>query len=158
MFLASSVFFSSPLLFDHGFIISISWSHIKAVFVSRHNSQTCFPPQQKFPFTFDYKKITESKHTLVLLVLLLVCQSCIDSFMLKCKQVLSLCLYSSICVVFAVEDALAHPYLTSLHDISDEPVCMTPFSFDFEQHALTEEQMKELIYREAVAFNPEYQQ
>ncbi|WVZ22429.1 hypothetical protein V8G54_000973 [Vigna mungo] len=57
-----------------------------------------------------------------------------------------------------VEDALAHPYLTSLHDISDEPVCMTPFSFDFEQHALTEEQMKELIYREALAFNPEYQQ
>ncbi|GAU14553.1 hypothetical protein TSUD_96170 [Trifolium subterraneum] len=57
-----------------------------------------------------------------------------------------------------VEDALAHPYLTSLHDISDEPVCLTPFSFDFEQHALTEEQMKELIYREALAFNPEYQQ
>ena len=34
---------------------------------------------------------------------------------------------------------------------------MTPFSFDFEQHALTEEQMKELIYWEALAFNPEYQ-
>ncbi|KAF1875005.1 hypothetical protein Lal_00007621 [Lupinus albus] len=57
-----------------------------------------------------------------------------------------------------VEDALAHPYLTSLHDISDEPVCMTPFSFDVEQHALSEEQMKELIYREAITFNPEYQQ
>ncbi|KAL0365855.1 UNVERIFIED_CONTAM: Mitogen-activated protein kinaseMMK1 [Sesamum radiatum] len=56
-----------------------------------------------------------------------------------------------------VEDALAHPYLNSLHDISDEPVCMTPFSFDFEQHALTEDQMKELIYRESLAFNPEYQ-
>ncbi|KAI8567107.1 hypothetical protein RHMOL_Rhmol02G0095500 [Rhododendron molle] len=55
-----------------------------------------------------------------------------------------------------VEDALAHPYLTSLHDISDEPICMTPFNFDFEQHALSEDQMKELIYREAVAFNPEY--
>ncbi|WMV59284.1 hypothetical protein MTR67_052669 [Solanum verrucosum] len=55
------------------------------------------------------------------------------------------------------EDALAHPYLTSLHDISDEPICMTPFNFDFEQHALTEEQMKELIYRESIAFNPEYQ-
>ncbi|GKE19786.1 mitogen-activated protein kinase homolog MMK1, partial [Tanacetum coccineum] len=55
-----------------------------------------------------------------------------------------------------VEDALAHPYLTSLHDISDEPVCMTPFNFDFEHHAPTEEQMKEMIYREALAFNPEY--
>ncbi|MBA0555322.1 hypothetical protein Golob_025508 [Gossypium lobatum] len=57
-----------------------------------------------------------------------------------------------------VEDALAHPYLSSLHDLSDEPVCMTPFNFDFEQHALTEEQMKELIYREALTFNPEYVQ
>ncbi|KAF5942280.1 hypothetical protein HYC85_019922 [Camellia sinensis] len=57
-----------------------------------------------------------------------------------------------------VEGALAHPYLTSLHDISDEPICLTPFSFDFENHALSEEQMKELIYREALAFNPEYQQ
>ncbi|KAL5997587.1 mitogen-activated protein kinase [Asimina triloba] len=55
-----------------------------------------------------------------------------------------------------VEDALAHPYLNSLHDISDEPVCTTPFSFDFEQHALSEEQMKDLIYREAMAFNPEF--
>ncbi|KAH0450438.1 hypothetical protein IEQ34_021130 [Dendrobium chrysotoxum] len=56
-----------------------------------------------------------------------------------------------------VEEALEHPYLASLHDISDEPVCLMPFSFDFEQHALSEEQMKELIYREALAFNPEYQ-
>lgn len=32
-----------------------------------------------------------------------------------------------------------------------------PFSFDFEQHALSEEQMKDLIYQEALAFNPDYQ-
>eukprot|EP00268_Persea_americana_P012724 TRINITY_DN1543_c0_g2_i1.p1 TRINITY_DN1543_c0_g2~~TRINITY_DN1543_c0_g2_i1.p1 ORF type:complete len:396 (+),score=61.32 TRINITY_DN1543_c0_g2_i1:523-1710(+) len=57
-----------------------------------------------------------------------------------------------------VEEALAHPYLTTLHDISDEPVCTMPFSFDFEQDALSEDEMKELIYREALAFNPEYQQ
>lgn len=56
-----------------------------------------------------------------------------------------------------VEGALAHPYFASLHDISDEPVCSMPFSFDFEQHALSEEQMKDLIYQEALAFNPEYQ-
>ncbi|KAE8728108.1 Mitogen-activated protein kinase-like protein D5 [Hibiscus syriacus] len=55
-----------------------------------------------------------------------------------------------------VEHALVHPYLTSLHDTSDESFCTTPFDFDFEQYALTEEQMKELIYQEAVAFNPEY--
>ncbi|XP_074591301.1 mitogen-activated protein kinase 1-like [Curcuma longa] len=57
-----------------------------------------------------------------------------------------------------VEDALAHPYLASLHDLSDEPVCNVPFSFDFEQEALSEEQMKELIYKEALASNPEFQQ
>ncbi|KAG6497975.1 hypothetical protein ZIOFF_045881 [Zingiber officinale] len=57
-----------------------------------------------------------------------------------------------------VEDALAHPYLASLHDISDEPVCNVPFNFDFEQAALSEEQMKELIYKEALAFNSAHQQ
>ncbi|XP_042066505.1 mitogen-activated protein kinase homolog MMK1-like [Salvia splendens] len=55
-----------------------------------------------------------------------------------------------------VEGALAHPYLNSLHDISDEPSCSVPFSFDFEQHALTEDQMRELIYQEALAFNPDH--
>lgn len=57
----------------------------------------------------------------------------------------------------SVEAALEHPYLASLHDTSDEPVCAMPFNFDFEQYTLSEEQMKELIYREALAFNPEYQ-
>ncbi|KAJ8484664.1 hypothetical protein OPV22_017149 [Ensete ventricosum] len=55
-----------------------------------------------------------------------------------------------------VEEALDHPYLERLHDIADEPTCTEPFSFDFEQHALTEDQMKELIYKEAIAFNPAY--
>ncbi|KAF2300494.1 hypothetical protein GH714_013820 [Hevea brasiliensis] len=56
-----------------------------------------------------------------------------------------------------VEEALAHPYLARLHDIADEPVCPVPFSFDFEQQPLVEEQMKEMIYREALALNPESQ-
>lgn len=54
----------------------------------------------------------------------------------------------------AVDEALAHPYLERLHDVDDEPVCMEPFSFDFEQQALTEEHMKQLIYIEALSFNP----
>ena len=45
-----------------------------------------------------------------------------------------------------VEEALAHPYLENLHDISDEPTYSMPFSFDFEQHTLTEDQMKELMF------------
>ncbi|XP_052171083.1 mitogen-activated protein kinase 3 [Diospyros lotus] len=54
-----------------------------------------------------------------------------------------------------VEEALEHPYLERLHDIADEPVCTYPFSFDFEQ-ALEEEQMKDMIYEEALALNPGY--
>ncbi|XP_042512215.1 mitogen-activated protein kinase 3-like isoform X3 [Macadamia integrifolia] len=55
-----------------------------------------------------------------------------------------------------VEEALAHPYLARLHDIADEPICNEPFSLEFERQSLTEEQMKEMIYREALAFNPDY--
>ncbi|XP_031113098.1 mitogen-activated protein kinase 3-like [Ipomoea triloba] len=55
-----------------------------------------------------------------------------------------------------VEEALAHPYLAKLHDEADEPVCPVPFSFDFELQALGEEQIKDMIYQEALAMNPEY--
>lgn len=54
-----------------------------------------------------------------------------------------------------VDEALCHPYLASLHDINDEPVCSAPFSFDFEQPTFTEENIKELIWREALKFNPD---
>lgn len=59
--------------------------------------------------------------------------------------------------ISAVEEALAHPYLARLHDIADEPICSETFSFDFEQKPLDEAQMKELIYREALTFNPGFQ-
>lgn len=62
---------------------------------------------------------------------------------------------SSICLL-TVEEALAHPYLERLHDIADEPVSAEPFSFDFEQQPLGEEQMKDMIYKEAIALNPNY--
>jgi mitogen-activated protein kinase 1/3 len=54
-----------------------------------------------------------------------------------------------------VDEALHHPYLASLHDINEEPTCPTSFSFDFEQPSFTEEHMKELIWRETLAFNPD---
>ncbi|KAF9602173.1 hypothetical protein IFM89_025473 [Coptis chinensis] len=54
-----------------------------------------------------------------------------------------------------VDEALCHPYLKSLHDINDEPVCPRPFCFDFEQPSFTEENIKELIWRETVKFNPD---
>jgi hypothetical protein len=58
--------------------------------------------------------------------------------------------------LWTVEEALAHPYLARLHDVADEPVCPEPFSFEFEQQPLGVEQMKDMIYQEALALNPEY--
>jgi len=54
-----------------------------------------------------------------------------------------------------VDEALHHPYLASLHDINEEPTCPAPFSFDFEQPSFTEAHIKELIWRESLAFNPD---
>ncbi|MCO5588925.1 hypothetical protein L7F22_042886 [Adiantum nelumboides] len=58
----------------------------------------------------------------------------------------------------SVEDALAHPYLSSLHDVSDEPVCPSPFTFDLEEQKLSEDQIRRLIYKEALHFNPDFQE
>ncbi|KAK4803383.1 hypothetical protein SAY86_003200 [Trapa natans] len=54
-----------------------------------------------------------------------------------------------------VDEALCHPYLSSLHDINDEPVCPQPFSIDFEHPSCTEEHIKDLIWKESVKFNPD---
>ena len=54
----------------------------------------------------------------------------------------------------AVDEALCHPYLSVFHEINAEPVCSVPFSCDFEQPSITEENVKELIWRESLEFNP----
>ncbi|KAM0996440.1 hypothetical protein ACFX13_006505 [Malus domestica] len=54
-----------------------------------------------------------------------------------------------------VEEALNHPFLSSLHEINEEPICPSPFVFDFEQASLDEEDIKELIWRESLRFNPD---
>jgi len=58
-------------------------------------------------------------------------------------------------MVCIVEEALNHPYMASLHEINEEPVCPTPFIFDFEQATLNEEDIKELIWRESLNFSQE---
>ncbi|XWS53224.1 hypothetical protein CRYUN_Cryun11dG0139500 [Craigia yunnanensis] len=52
-----------------------------------------------------------------------------------------------------VEEALNHPFLSSLHEINEEPTCPSSFIFDFEQTTLNEEDIKELIWRESLNFN-----
>lgn len=54
-----------------------------------------------------------------------------------------------------VEEALAHPYLASLHDPSDEPLAHAAFSFEFERMALTKQVLRELITKEMLAFHPD---
>ncbi|XP_045793979.1 mitogen-activated protein kinase homolog MMK2-like [Trifolium pratense] len=53
-----------------------------------------------------------------------------------------------------VDEALRHQYLAPLHDINEEPVCSIPFNFDFEKPSFTEQDIKDLIWRETVKFNP----
>nr|AKP99752.1 mitogen-activated protein kinase 13 [Cucumis sativus] len=55
-----------------------------------------------------------------------------------------------------VEEAMNHPYIVSLHEINEEPTCPSPFNFDFEQASLDEEDIKELIWRESIKFNPNH--
>ncbi|XP_021889803.1 mitogen-activated protein kinase 13-like [Carica papaya] len=59
------------------------------------------------------------------------------------------------CKRITVEEALNHPFLSSLHEINEEPTCSSPFVFDFEQTTLDEEDIKELIWRESLNFNPD---
>ncbi|KAJ8620889.1 hypothetical protein MRB53_029418 [Persea americana] len=59
------------------------------------------------------------------------------------------------CKRITVDEALSHPYLSSLHEINEEPICPSPFAFDFEQASFSEEDIKELIWQESVKFNPE---
>lgn len=56
---------------------------------------------------------------------------------------------------YKVEEALNHPFLQSLHEINEEPICSSPFMFDFEQATLSEEDVKELIWEETLKFNPD---
>ncbi|PON62378.1 Serine/threonine protein kinase [Parasponia andersonii] len=59
------------------------------------------------------------------------------------------------CKRITVDEALNHPYLSSLHEINEEPTCPSPFVFDFEQISLNEEDVKELIWSETLNFNPD---
>lgn len=52
-----------------------------------------------------------------------------------------------------VEKALEHPYLASLHDVSDEPICSTSFEFDFDSDQLNVE-VRHLLPGKAIMQTP----
>ena len=51
-----------------------------------------------------------------------------------------------------VEEALAHDYMKTYYEPNDEPVYENPFTFDMEFDDLPTQQLKELVYKEAVNF------
>jgi len=54
-----------------------------------------------------------------------------------------------------VDEALEHPYLASLHDLSDEPTCPTSIDFDFDAESLTLDMVREVILHDMLAYHPE---
>jgi mitogen-activated protein kinase 1/3 len=55
----------------------------------------------------------------------------------------------------SVEEALAHPYMESLHNPEDEPTAGEVFDFSFEKLDLDKRTLQRLIYEEALVFHPE---
>ena len=61
----------------------------------------------------------------------------------------------------SVEDAILHPYLTSLHDINDEPICEHKLEQgDFEKSAatLSVDEARRILLEECLVFHPELRQ
>ncbi len=50
----------------------------------------------------------------------------------------------------SVEDALAHPYLASLHDPALEPAAPAPFAADEKEQHANEEQLRQMVFDECV--------
>lgn len=44
--------------------------------------------------------------------------------------------------------ALEHEYLAKYHDIDDEPVCISPFDFSFDEENVSKESLKKSIIKE----------
>jgi serine/threonine protein kinase len=55
----------------------------------------------------------------------------------------------------SVEDALAHPFMASLHNPDDEPSLNYTFSFPFENEDLSREKIQDLIWHEIRELHPE---
>ena len=52
-----------------------------------------------------------------------------------------------------VDEAMAHPYLASLHDPADEPVAPLPFEFSFDTDQLDENGVRALVERECASYS-----
>lgn len=55
----------------------------------------------------------------------------------------------------SVTEALAHPYMSSLANPDDEPICEERFTFEHEDTNLTKDQLQVLIWKEIEKFHPD---
>merc|ERR1711934_764081 len=55
-----------------------------------------------------------------------------------------------------VEEALAHPYMATLHDPSDEPCCRQPFHFPLDDGHLNGYHIRDLILEDIMHHHPEH--
>lgn len=55
----------------------------------------------------------------------------------------------------AVDEALAHPYLASLHDPTDEPTCAEPFVFQHDAEKLPADVIRDLVLQEIGVYHPQ---
>ncbi|EFC41587.1 predicted protein [Naegleria gruberi] len=55
----------------------------------------------------------------------------------------------------SAEEALAHPYFASLHDLKDEPASNISFQFKFENVDITEQELRDSLYALACQYHPE---
>ncbi|XP_042046409.1 mitogen-activated protein kinase 4-like [Salvia splendens] len=53
-----------------------------------------------------------------------------------------------------VNEALCHPYFAPCRDINSELVCPKPLAFDYEHPTVTQENIKEFMWRMSVILNP----
>jgi len=70
----------------------------------------------------------------------------------KCLDLLDKLLSFSPDTRMTVEEALAHSYLENYYDPQDEPVAQRPFSFEIEIDDLPTSVLKEMIFKETLAF------
>lgn len=54
-----------------------------------------------------------------------------------------------------VDEALAHPYFKSLHNVKSENECKVAFDFEFEKIHMTKEVLQEFMWKEIQIFRPE---
>ena len=55
---------------------------------------------------------------------------------------------------WSVQQCLAHPYFSELHNSEEEPLASQPFDWSFDNFVPTKEILQNMVYEEALKFHP----